>query len=167
MKIHECIPEIFVNFALTTMRFWVHHHDFRPNHHVFHLKCHDFHTKKKSHCRYNCEDTECYKDLARLRGVKYITWDNMHKLWARDDVRILIYCSPDEFLMSFYNFILNSENFQGEPPQHHGAYAKFTNYGFDRQEFVRLVNVAAIHVTQHVEFQRAFNHNFENIHEEL
>lgn len=36
--------------------------------------------------RYNCEDSECYKDLARLRGVKYITWENKEKLTQQDEV---------------------------------------------------------------------------------
>lgn len=31
---------------------------------------------------YNCEDPNCYKDLARLRGVNYMTWDNSSKLEA-------------------------------------------------------------------------------------
>lgn len=31
---------------------------------------------------YNCEDPNCYKDLARLRGVNYITWENSSKLEA-------------------------------------------------------------------------------------
>lgn len=36
--------------------------------------------------RYNCEDESCYLDLARLRGVKYITWENKEKLWQEDEV---------------------------------------------------------------------------------
>lgn len=36
--------------------------------------------------RYNCEDTECYKDLARLRGVNYMTWENKEKLVQQDEV---------------------------------------------------------------------------------
>lgn len=41
------------------------------------------------HFRYNCEDPECYKDLARLRGVNYITWENNDKLGQQDEVRII------------------------------------------------------------------------------
>ncbi|KAJ8933647.1 hypothetical protein NQ318_019292 [Aromia moschata] len=25
---------------------------------------------------YNCEDANCYFDLARLKGIKYITWED-------------------------------------------------------------------------------------------
>lgn len=41
--------------------------------------------------RYNCEDPNCYKDLARLRGVKYFTWENTTKLVQQDPVRS--YCN--------------------------------------------------------------------------
>lgn len=37
--------------------------------------------------RYNCEDPNCYKDLARLRGVKYFTWKDTSKLVQEDPVR--------------------------------------------------------------------------------
>ena len=36
---------------------------------------------------YNCDDQHCYLDLARLRGVKYMTWENMDKLKQEDEVR--------------------------------------------------------------------------------
>ena len=36
---------------------------------------------------YNCEDENCYKDLARLRGVRYITWRDVDKLTPEDEVR--------------------------------------------------------------------------------
>jgi len=39
------------------------------------------------HSRYNCEDENCYLDLARLRGVKYITWQDKSKLIQEDEVR--------------------------------------------------------------------------------
>lgn len=39
-----------------------------------------------SFLRYNCEDSECYKDLARLRGVNYMTWENKEKLVQQDEV---------------------------------------------------------------------------------
>lgn len=29
---------------------------------------------------YHCEDPNCYKDLARLRGVNYQTWENVDLL---------------------------------------------------------------------------------------
>jgi len=36
--------------------------------------------------RYNCDDEHCYKDLARLRGVRYITWINSNKVTPEDEV---------------------------------------------------------------------------------
>nr|XP_053646822.1 EGF domain-specific O-linked N-acetylglucosamine transferase-like isoform X2 [Cherax quadricarinatus] len=35
---------------------------------------------------YNCFDPNCYKDLARLRGIKYITWENSTLLKPEDEV---------------------------------------------------------------------------------
>lgn len=75
---------------------------------------------------YNCEDEGCYLDLARLRGVKYITWQDKSKLKQQDE---------------------------GHHPDG-GAHAKFTNYAFDVDEFVRLVAVAAKHVKNHKIFQQ-------------
>lgn len=75
---------------------------------------------------YNCEDEHCYKDLARLRGIKYITWENMSKLKAQDE---------------------------GHHPNG-GAHAKFTNYEFDVQEFLHLVRVGVKHVQSHDKFQK-------------
>ena len=37
-------------------------------------------------CSYNCDDENCYKDLARLRGMKYMTWENIDKLVQEDEV---------------------------------------------------------------------------------
>ena len=42
--------------------------------------------------RYNCEDASCYKDLARLRGVKYYTWQDSEKVVQEDPVRHLKIC---------------------------------------------------------------------------
>lgn len=42
-----------------------------------------------------------------------------------------------------------------------GSHAKFTNYSFDKDEFVRLVNKAAEHVWNHLEFQNSIMANFE------
>ncbi|KAL3227322.1 hypothetical protein MRX96_048799 [Rhipicephalus microplus] len=39
---------------------------------------------------YNCHDPVCYKDLARLRGVKYFTWEDSTKLQAEDEVLALL-----------------------------------------------------------------------------
>ncbi|XP_015604766.1 EGF domain-specific O-linked N-acetylglucosamine transferase isoform X2 [Cephus cinctus] len=78
---------------------------------------------------YNCEDPSCYKDLARLRGIKYFTWDNAEKLVQQDP---------------------------GTHPDG-GAHAKFTNYSFDVDEFLRIVILAEKHVKNHhafIEFTR-------------
>ncbi|XP_076644510.1 EGF-domain O-GlcNAc transferase isoform X2 [Halictus rubicundus] len=74
---------------------------------------------------YNCEDPGCYKDLARLRGVKYFTWENTSKLVQQDP---------------------------GTHPDG-GAHAKFTNYSFDVNEFLRIVAQARDHVRTHSEFK--------------
>ncbi|GFR77906.1 EGF domain-specific O-linked N-acetylglucosamine transferase [Elysia marginata] len=73
---------------------------------------------------YNCEDAACYLDLARLRGVKYFTWQKKKKLKQEDE---------------------------GHHPTL-GAHAKFTNYAFDVEEFMRLVYMAANHVRNHPKF---------------
>uniref|UniRef100_A0A8D0B5J0 EGF domain-specific O-linked N-acetylglucosamine transferase n=1 Tax=Salvator merianae TaxID=96440 RepID=A0A8D0B5J0_SALMN len=70
---------------------------------------------------YNCEDERCYLDLARLRGVHYITWQKKDKVFPQDE---------------------------GHHPTL-GKHPKFTNYSFDVEEFVRLVLLAADQVSQH------------------
>lgn len=80
---------------------------------------------------YNCGDPTCYYDLARLRGINYITWEDNSKLIQQvkqiqkdgDD-------KPDDI------------------------HAKFTNYSFDRTEFVTLVNRAASHVWNNEEYKK-------------
>ncbi|XP_006607155.1 EGF domain-specific O-linked N-acetylglucosamine transferase isoform X2 [Apis dorsata] len=74
---------------------------------------------------YNCEDPGCYKDLARLRGVKYFTWENNSKLVQQDP---------------------------GTHPDG-GAHAKFTNYSFDVEEFLRIVSQATDYVKNHDSFK--------------
>ncbi|XP_067003834.2 EGF domain-specific O-linked N-acetylglucosamine transferase isoform X2 [Anabrus simplex] len=83
---------------------------------------------------YNCEDESCYLDLARLRGVKYLTWQDKSKLQQQDE---------------------------GHHPDG-GAHAKFTNYAFDVQEFLRIVSLAAKHVKHHKAFKE-----FHKEHDEL
>ncbi|EEB11866.1 glycosyltransferase, putative [Pediculus humanus corporis] len=73
---------------------------------------------------YNCEDENCYMDLARLRGVEYITWEDKNKLFKEDE---------------------------GHHPQG-GAHAKFTNYAFDVDEFLRLVDKLVSRVIHHEKF---------------
>ncbi|XP_050527187.1 EGF domain-specific O-linked N-acetylglucosamine transferase [Daktulosphaira vitifoliae] len=67
---------------------------------------------------YNCEDEHCYKDLSRLRGIKYITWQDTNMLTIHDE---------------------NTFN-------DNAAHAKFVNYSFNKEEFLRLVAEAARHV---------------------
>lgn len=74
---------------------------------------------------YNCEDPNCYKDLARLRGVNYVTWKDKSKLKTIDE----------------------GNNQKG------GAHAKFVNYEFDAEEFASLVENGADHVRNHEEFK--------------
>ncbi|XP_075526515.1 EGF domain-specific O-linked N-acetylglucosamine transferase-like isoform X4 [Dermacentor variabilis] len=69
---------------------------------------------------YNCDDPVCYKDLARLRGVRYLTWENTTKLRPEDE---------------------------GHHPTL-GAHAKFTNYHFSVNEFLRLLGMAIGHVKE-------------------
>nr|CAG4636842.1 EOG090X02IK [Ceriodaphnia reticulata]SVE72818.1 EOG090X02IK [Ceriodaphnia reticulata] len=70
---------------------------------------------------YNCGDEHCYADLARLRGVHYQTWTDPTKLKPQDE---------------------------GHHPEG-GPHAKFTNYSFDAEEFLRIVDSAADHVANH------------------
>lgn len=78
---------------------------------------------------YNCEDPGCYKDLARLRGIKYFTWENTTKLVQQDP---------------------------GTHPDG-GAHAKFTNYSFDVKEFLRIVSQAAEYVKNQDSFKEFVN----------
>uniref|UniRef100_A0A182X0S2 EGF domain-specific O-linked N-acetylglucosamine transferase n=1 Tax=Anopheles quadriannulatus TaxID=34691 RepID=A0A182X0S2_ANOQN len=81
---------------------------------------------------YHCEDPNCYRDLARLRGVHYLTWE-------RDQ---LVY--PEG---------------EGKHPERDERHAKFTNYAFDVGEFERLVAKAATYVQGHAEFQKFLTTN--------
>ncbi|KAK6022821.1 hypothetical protein OSTOST_11465, partial [Ostertagia ostertagi] len=76
---------------------------------------------------YNCDDRNCYKDLARLRGVKYFTW--------APDKHHLIYPEGD-----------------GLHPQTGDPHKKFTNYRFDPEEFVRQVKLMVEYVRRHPKF---------------
>ena len=42
---------------------------------------------------YNCEDPECYKDLARLRGVGYSTWEREDKITRVPGIPLHL-CTP-------------------------------------------------------------------------
>lgn len=76
---------------------------------------------------FNCDDEHCYKDLARLRGIRYLTWTDSSKVFSQD---------VDHKSETPAN---------GQSPQG-SADAKFTNYRFDTNEFVRLVRIAVNHV---------------------
>ncbi|XP_072383686.1 EGF domain-specific O-linked N-acetylglucosamine transferase isoform X1 [Diabrotica undecimpunctata] len=73
---------------------------------------------------YNCQDSNCYFDLARLKGVKYFTWENTSKLTS-----------------------ITEGSYSGGSP------AKFVNYKMDKTEFVRIINKAAEHVRSHPKYQ--------------
>uniref|UniRef100_A0A6Q2Y002 EGF domain-specific O-linked N-acetylglucosamine transferase n=1 Tax=Esox lucius TaxID=8010 RepID=A0A6Q2Y002_ESOLU len=74
---------------------------------------------------YNCQDESCYRDLARLRGIRYVTWQKRDKVFPED---------------------------KGHHPSL-GEHPKFTNYSFDVEEFMRLVLNAADHVLKHPKWQ--------------
>jgi len=67
---------------------------------------------------YNTEDPDCYHDLARLRGIRYITWQNRDLLFQQD---------------------------KGHHPTL-GEHPKFTNYAFNAHEFMRLMEDGIHHV---------------------
>jgi protein O-GlcNAc transferase len=61
---------------------------------------------------YNTEDPKCYHDLARLRGIEYITWEKGDKIWKEAE---------------------------GYSPTSGKPSPKFTNYTLDVAEMMRLV----------------------------
>lgn len=105
-------------------------------------------------CRYNCEDPGCYKDLARLRGVKYFTWENTSMLVQQDPVSNCI-SNKKKFYSKFIikRFIINRNSVQGTHPDG-GAHAKFTNYSFDVTEFLRIVSQAKDYIKNHDSFKK-------------
>ncbi|XP_069499899.1 EGF domain-specific O-linked N-acetylglucosamine transferase isoform X2 [Ambystoma mexicanum] len=92
---------------------------------VFHVRVVDFKYK------YNCDDERCYLDLARLRGVHYMTWQKKNKVFPQD---------------------------KGHHPTL-GEHPKFTNYAFDVEEFMNLVLLASDHVSKHPKWQSRRNHD--------
>jgi len=77
---------------------------------------------------YSCEDEDCYSNLARLRGVKYLTWEKMELLYPKDE-------GHHETL---------------------GPHKKFTDYAFDPDEFHRLVRLGVAHVLQHTAYAEKY-----------
>ncbi|CAN8004720.1 unnamed protein product [Ixodes pacificus] len=88
---------------------------------------------------FNCEDPSCYLDLARLRGVEYVTWEAADKLYPEDE---------------------------GHHPTL-GAHAKFTNYRFDVGEFLRLLQKAVDHVQASRPRSRAPSRSSSVVHDEM
>lgn len=82
---------------------------------------------------HNCEDKDCYRDLARLRGVKYFTWENEAKVYPQDE---------------------------GKHPTLGTPHKKFTNYAFDKDEFVRIVRKMVRYVKEHPAFRAAKRDKF-------
>nr|XP_027787730.1 EGF domain-specific O-linked N-acetylglucosamine transferase [Marmota flaviventris]XP_027787731.1 EGF domain-specific O-linked N-acetylglucosamine transferase [Marmota flaviventris]XP_027787732.1 EGF domain-specific O-linked N-acetylglucosamine transferase [Marmota flaviventris] len=80
---------------------------------------------------YNCEDERCYLDLARLRGIHYITWQKMDKIFRPE--------KSDHPTLSDHE--------------------KFNNYSFDAEEFLRLVLQAADQVLQHPQWPFKKSHD--------
>uniref|UniRef100_A0A8K9WSD1 EGF domain-specific O-linked N-acetylglucosamine (GlcNAc) transferase n=1 Tax=Oncorhynchus mykiss TaxID=8022 RepID=A0A8K9WSD1_ONCMY len=80
---------------------------------------------------YNCQDESCYRDLARLRGIRYMTWQKRDKVLPED---------------------------KGHHPTL-GDHPKFTNYSFDVEEFMRLVLEAADYVLHHPKWQHPPSHD--------
>uniref|UniRef100_A0A914VPS5 EGF domain-specific O-linked N-acetylglucosamine transferase n=1 Tax=Plectus sambesii TaxID=2011161 RepID=A0A914VPS5_9BILA len=74
---------------------------------------------------YNCEDERCYWDLARLRGVKYWTWQKEDKVFPENE---------------------------GKHPTLGTPHKKFTNYSFDVPEFLRIVQQMIEYVRRHPKF---------------
>lgn len=74
---------------------------------------------------YDCEDPECYRDLARLRGLKHISWENLDKL------------TPVPSAHAKPGYEIGS------------ATAKFQDYNFDPEEVKRLTDLAREHVLNH------------------
>uniref|UniRef100_A0A914CBD2 EGF domain-specific O-linked N-acetylglucosamine transferase n=1 Tax=Acrobeloides nanus TaxID=290746 RepID=A0A914CBD2_9BILA len=77
---------------------------------------------------YNCEDPNCYKDLASLRGVKYWTWTKEDRVYPQG---------------------------KGMHPTMKTPHKKFDNYSFDVEEFLRIVRQMVEYVRRHPEFVKA------------
>uniref|UniRef100_UPI00359025C7 EGF domain-specific O-linked N-acetylglucosamine transferase isoform X1 n=2 Tax=Myxine glutinosa TaxID=7769 RepID=UPI00359025C7 len=80
---------------------------------------------------HNCGDELCYWDLAKLRGVKYMTWRRKSAVYPEDE---------------------------GHHPTL-GNHPKFTNYAFDVAEFMRLVLLAVEQVQSHPTWQDRHDHD--------
>ena len=90
---------------------------------------------------YDCDDPSCYKDLARLKGVKHLSWSKMDKL------------TPEVKALAEH--------------EHPGVSAKFTNYAFDPDEFLVKMIEAAEYVKSHPDFKDLDVNSPANGHDEL
>ncbi|CAI5451769.1 unnamed protein product [Caenorhabditis angaria] len=79
---------------------------------------------------YNCDDVACYSDLARLKGVKYFTWN------------------PEKVH-------LISADSEGRHPGNGEKHKKFANYNFDIPEFTRILKEMITYVRRNPEFQHS------------
>lgn len=78
--------------------------------------------------RYNCQDESCYQDLARLRGVRYVTWQKMNKVFPQDKVggvsrtlsrrSLTLSCSRSSLYLCLMHSFLSS--LSGSPPDPRG-----------------------------------------------
>ena len=81
---------------------------------------------------HNCEDADCYMNLAKMRGVHYMTWEK------------------DE---------LAKRHGDGKHPISKSEHAKFFDYEFDPAEYGRLVKKAVAYVREHPTYQNALRTN--------
>lgn len=86
---------------------------------------------------YNCEDPNCYKDLSRLRGVNYVTWE-------------------DSSLMES----IDTDYQQGD-------HEKFKNFKFNVDEFERLVKKSADAVQSDPEYIKFLKSSQPEVRDEL
>ncbi|CAH1265165.1 EOGT [Branchiostoma lanceolatum] len=84
---------------------------------------------------YNCGDEPCYRNLAALRGVGYVTWEGSAGLTQMDELG----------------------TYKG------GAYDKFVNYTVNPTEFRRLVEKAIMYVFNHPAFPSTHMHAKEEL----
>ena len=87
---------------------------------------------------WNCEDRECYKDLANLRGVDYFTWTDILTEKEKDGENFEIsgktlnpqYVAPGIFPIDYKKHPKHPEN------------QKFWNFQFEKKKFIKLLKKA-------------------------
>lgn len=94
--------------------------------------------KPLKHSRYNCDDRNCYKDLASLRGVKYFTWPPEKVCFVPVRSSCLL-CSLN---CGFQSHLIYPAD-DGRHPQTGDPHKKFTNYRFDPAELQRQVKLVS------------------------